>query len=88
MATNAKTAVADTDSDTEPAATGSSDYVLPIVNVHLSSGLVDAGFWGGLTGAVVLGVVDPPLGILLGAGVVVARHRMNQSRTGASIRSA
>jgi hypothetical protein len=36
--------------------------------------LVNAGFWGGLAGAVVLGVVDPPLAVLVGAAVVVARH--------------
>ena len=37
--------------------------------------VVDVGFWGGLTGAAVLGAIDPPLAILVGAGVVIARHQ-------------
>jgi hypothetical protein len=52
----------------------SSDYVVPMVKVHVPGALVNAGFWGGLAGAVVLGVVDPPLAVLVGAAVVVARH--------------
>jgi hypothetical protein len=51
-----------------------SDYVVPMVHMRVSRAVVDAGFWGGLAGAVALGLVDPPLGVLLGAGVVVARH--------------
>lgn len=64
----------------EPAeeSTPSTDYVVPVVGVHIPSVVVDAAFWGGLAGAVALGVVKPPLGVLLGAGVVVARH---QART-------
>jgi hypothetical protein len=54
---------------------GSRDYTLPIVHVRVPAKAVDVGFWGGLAGAVALGVVDPPLGVLLGAGVVVARHQ-------------
>ncbi len=50
------------------------DYVTPITHTHVRRQLVDVAFWGGLVGAVAVGVVDPPLGILLGAGVVVARH--------------
>jgi hypothetical protein len=53
----------------------SDDYVVPLVHVHVPSVVVDGGFWGGLAGAVALGVLDPPLGVLVGAGVVVARHR-------------
>jgi hypothetical protein len=53
----------------------SRDYVVPVVKVHVPGALVNAGFWGGLAGAVVLGVVDPPLGVLVGAAVVVARHQ-------------
>jgi hypothetical protein len=53
----------------------SSDYVVPVLKVHVPGALVNAGFWGGLAGAVVLGVVDPPLGVLVGAAVVVARHQ-------------
>jgi hypothetical protein len=52
----------------------SSDYVLPVVHVHVPDALMNAGFWGGLAGAVVLGAVDLPLGVLVGAAVVVARH--------------
>lgn len=52
----------------------SDDYVVPLVHVRLPSVVVDAGFWGGLAGAVALGVLDPPLGVLVGAGVVVAQH--------------
>ncbi len=51
-----------------------SDYVVPMVHARVSRTVVDAGFWGGLAGAVALGFVDPPLGVLLGAGVIVARH--------------
>jgi len=56
----------------------SADYVVPIVGVHVPSVVVDVAFWGGLAGAVALGVVKPPLGALVGAGVLVARH---QART-------
>jgi len=57
---------------------GSNDYVVPIVGVHVPSVIVDVAFWSGLAGAVALGVVKPPLGALVGAGVLVARH---QART-------
>ena len=50
------------------------DYVLPMVHVQVPKRIVDAGFWGGLAGAVAFGVIDPPVGVLLGVGVVVARH--------------
>jgi hypothetical protein len=53
----------------------SGDYVTPMLHVPLPRLLVDTGFWGGLVGAVALGVVDPPVGLLVAAGVVVARHR-------------
>jgi hypothetical protein len=53
----------------------SDDYVVPLVHVRVSSAVVEAGFWGGLAGAMALGVLDPPLGVLVGAGVVVARHQ-------------
>ena len=59
-------------------AKASNDYTLPIVHLRVPAKAVDVGFWGGLAGAVVLGVVDPPLGLLVGAGVVVARHRSKQ----------
>jgi len=50
-------------------------YVTPITHTPLPRQLVDGAFWGGLAGAVALGLVDPPLGLLLGAGVIIARHR-------------
>ena len=50
------------------------EYVLPLVGVRIPATLVNAGFWGGLVGAVALGAIDPPLGVLVGAGVVVGRH--------------
>jgi hypothetical protein len=59
----------------ESEAEASSDYVLPIVGVHAPAKVVDVGFWVSLAGAVAFGAVDPPLGVLLGACVVIARHR-------------
>ena len=64
--------------ETTPETAPSTDYVLPVVGVPVPSIVVDAAFWGGLAGSVALGVIKPPLGVLLGAGVVVARH---QART-------
>ena len=57
------------------AAQSSDSYELPVLHTRVPTRIVNAGFWGGLTGAVLLGAIDPPLGILLGVGVVVARHR-------------
>jgi hypothetical protein len=50
-------------------------YVLPVLHTRIPDKAVDLGFWGGLFGAVVFGAIDAPLGVLLGAGVIVARHR-------------
>ena len=52
-----------------------SDYVIPVVNAHVPARAVELGFWGGLAGATLLGALDPPLAVLVGAGVVIARHR-------------
>jgi hypothetical protein len=46
-----------------------------VVGTKVSPRLVETGFWAGLAGAAALGAVDPPLALLLGAGVIVARHR-------------
>ncbi len=51
------------------------DYVLPIVHLHVPEPAVNVGFWGALVATAALGVVDLPLAALIGAGVVVARHR-------------
>ena len=51
------------------------EYVLPITHAHVPNFAVEAGFWSALAGSVVLGVVEPPLGLLVGAGVLIARHR-------------
>jgi hypothetical protein len=44
-------------------------------NSHLSEPTVTRAFYGGLTAAVVLGAVDLPVGVLIGLGVAIARHR-------------
>ena len=59
----------------------SDGYVLPLIHTGVPARVVDVGFWGALVGSVALGAVDPPLGLLVGAGVVVARHR---ARSGSS----
>lgn len=84
MATSTKKS-AKTDEPVEPVTTDAETrdvYVLPVVHAEVPGRLVNAGFWGGLTGAVVLGVVDLPLGLLLGAGVAVARHRTRRADAG------
>ena len=57
------------------AAHGSAGYVLPLLHTRVPSAAVEVGFWGGLAAAAVLGAVDPALVLLVGAGVVIARHR-------------
>lgn len=54
---------------------GSGGYTLPVVGMTIPSPLVETGFWGTLVGATLLGAIDPPLAVLVGAGVAVARHR-------------
>lgn len=51
-----------------------SGYVLPVVHLHLSERVVNAGFWTALAGTAALGVVDLPLAALIGGAVYVARH--------------
>lgn len=50
-------------------------YELPVIHAHVPAAVMEVGFWGSLAGAAVLGAIDPPLALLVGAGVVVARHR-------------
>jgi len=52
-------------------------YVVPLVGMRVPGVVVNVGFWGGLAGAAVLGAVDAPLAVLIGAGVLIARHRSN-----------
>ena len=52
-------------------------YVVPLVGMRVPGVVVNVGFWGGLAGAALLGAVDAPLAVLLGAGVLIARHRSN-----------
>jgi hypothetical protein len=51
------------------------EYVVPVVHTHVPPRVVETGFWGGLAGAALLGAIDPPLALLVGAGVIIARHR-------------
>ncbi len=50
-------------------------YDLPVIGVTLPPRLVEVGFYGALLGSAALGVIDAPLAMLIGAGVVIARHR-------------
>jgi hypothetical protein len=50
-------------------------YQLPVIGLHVPAKVVDVGFWGGLAGAAVLGAIEPPLAVLVGAGVLIARHQ-------------
>jgi hypothetical protein len=50
-------------------------YTLPVVHVELPGYVVEGGFWGGLVGAALVGMINPPLAVAVGAGVVIARHR-------------
>ena len=58
-----------------PAPSSDGSYLVPMVHVHVPARAVEWGFWGVLAGATVLGAIDPTLALLIGAGVVVARHR-------------
>jgi hypothetical protein len=65
---------------TAPASTGADrheerdGYVVPLVGVRVPGAVVNVSFWGGLSAAALLGAIDPPLAVLLGAGVVIVRH--------------
>lgn len=64
-------------------ATQTEGYVVPLVHVRMPEAMVNAAFWGALGGAALLGAVDPPLAVLIGAGVVVARHQGAKGPNGA-----
>ena len=50
-------------------------FVVPLVHLRLSEPAVNFGSYGGLAAAVALGAVDLPVGVLVGVGVAIARHR-------------
>ena len=52
-----------------------SDYVVPVVHVHLPEPVVKAGFYGGMAAAVAAGALDWPLVLLAGVGVAIVRHK-------------
>jgi hypothetical protein len=58
----------------EVATVPANGYVVPLVHVRVPELAVELAFWGVLAGAAVTGTVDPPVAVLLGAGVLVARH--------------
>lgn len=60
---------------TTPRSQPNSSYQVPVVGTTLPSGLVEKGFWGALVGSALLGALDPPLAALVGAGVIISRHR-------------
>jgi hypothetical protein len=45
--------------------------------------VVNLGFWGALAGTAAVGVVDPPVALLIGGAVLVARHAGNRRRQAA-----
>jgi len=49
-------------------------YVVPLLHTRVPGSLVTIGFFGALTATTLLGVVDPPMALLVGAAVVVAHH--------------
>jgi hypothetical protein len=59
-------------------ATDGRGYVVPWVHVSLPEPAVNATFWAALAGAALAGAVDPPLAALIGAGVVISRHRSSR----------
>ncbi len=65
--------------ETSPLPTAKSNgrdaFVIPIVHINVPEAVVNIGFWGALAGAAALGAVELPLAALIGAGVLVARHR-------------
>lgn len=73
-ATTSSNRQAQTRASDHPATT---PYKLPVVGTTMPAGVVENGFWIALIGSAALGAVDPPLAALVGAGVLIARHRRN-----------
>jgi hypothetical protein len=61
----------------QPAAAhrGNGAYVVPVLHVSLPESTVNIGFWSVLVGSAMFGAIDLPLAALIGAGVLIARHR-------------
>ncbi len=57
------------------AASQCSGYVLPLVHARVPEPVVGLAFVGALAATVIAGAVELPAAALIGAGVVVARHR-------------
>lgn len=55
--------------------TSDGDFVVPVVHLHVPEPKMRLAFCGGLVAAVALGAVDLPVGVLIGMGVAIARHR-------------
>jgi hypothetical protein len=73
MPTSARSAGATSHEPVDHRADG--DFVVPVVHVHVPEAAMNLAFCGGLAAAVALGAVDLPLGLLIGMGVAIARHR-------------
>ncbi|MEZ5143931.1 MAG: hypothetical protein R2726_15630 [Acidimicrobiales bacterium] len=54
-------------------------YELPIIHAKVPAGLVEVTFWSALGGAALVGMLSPPAAMMIGAGVLVARHQMHRS---------
>jgi|HubBroStandDraft_1064217.scaffolds.fasta_scaffold1378627_1 hypothetical protein len=52
-------------------------YTVPFVHVRVPERRVNTAFWATLAGATLLGAIDLPLAALVGAGVIIARHRQS-----------
>lgn len=53
---------------------GDRSYTLPLIHTNVPEPIVNVGFWGGLGLAAVVGAIQAPVALAIGAGVVVARH--------------
>lgn len=54
-------------------------YELPVIHTRVPAELVEVTFWSALGGAALVGVVSPPAAMMIGAGVLVARHRLHRT---------
>ena len=75
MATTASARTAGRRSQDPAGRPSDGDFVVPIVHVHVPEPTMNLAFGSGLVAAVALGAVDLPVGVLIGMGVAIARHR-------------